>query len=151
MDNNILEINLELARKGRVLWLSLIEKYAIDYDTIVYIMPHEDLQLNSIALFYKEQVLKSKRATRFLMICTEKSKNGLSENGRIILSDDEMDALMKYNDMAEFSSQVYIISFVHGSDHNAEILMKTRGFSREELIYVGLLNLVDYKGDSYGR
>lgn len=144
MPNSMLEQKIELAKKGRELWLSLVEKYSIGYDTVVYIMPHYDTECNGVALKYKERVLQSKRATQLIIIASEKSIGSINNIEGIkceIITNDDMSALLKYNDMSEFSSQVIIISFEHGSDYDARKLCKTRGLSLDELIRVGLLNL----------
>lgn len=152
---DMLEEKLLQARRGREIWLDIVERYGVDYDKLVYIMPHDDDELNRICMEHQQEVLASRRASAILIVTSESAKNSIHQTARndrdaepeysndiamIVLTDEEMECLLKYNDMTEFSSQVILVSFTYGSDHSAEYLTHL-GYSREELILVGLLNL----------
>lgn len=143
-----LEEKFSQAREGRKIWLSLVDEYKVDYDKVVYIMPHNDAELNKTCIAYKDEVLASKRAKELLILVSESTKNsilGYDENV-IVISDYQMTCLMKYNDMTEFSSQSIVVSFLYGSDHDARYLQNI-GLTREELILVGILNIKNEIGE----
>lgn len=148
--NNNLDDLIKLAEKGRELWLTIKMQYSIGYADIVYIMPHVEGEINDYAMLHSKELLKLKHASRLLVIALNslKIKDIIKEDENvcvIYISKKEMQALLKYNDMTTFFSQIYLLSFKYGSDCSIQNLLKYSEFSLEELVCIGLLGLPEYE------
>ena len=148
--NDSLDDLMKIARKGREIWRKIKLQYSIGYKDIVYFMPHIESEINNYAMLHSEEHLKLKHANRLVVITIEcleiKNILKLYENICIVyISEEEMHALLKYNDMTTFSSQVDVSSLQYGSDCNIENLLKYEKFTKEELVCIGLLGLPEYE------
>lgn len=55
-----MEERIKLAKRGREIWISFVEKYKIDNTVYVIILPDMKRQYNEPALFYLKEFLDSR-------------------------------------------------------------------------------------------
>lgn len=149
---NRLDSLFHIAENGREIWLDIVKRYSVSYDTVVYLFPHVDSMLNEYALKHAKEVLNVKRANRLVVLSLESMINykDISIDNKFIwekISKDDMCALLKYNDMTSFSSQLIIVSFEHGSDCSMEHFTNYNNIVLEELCCIGILGLPEYVGE----
>ena len=111
-----------------------------------------DSKLNEYAMKYAKEVLDKKRANKLVVLSLETRNNykDMIDSDKYIwekISEDNMYALLKYNDMTSFSSQLIIVSFDYGSDCSLEGLKEYNGITLEELCCIGILGLPEYIGE----
>ena len=133
----MLEKHFILAGEGKECWHQLDEKYIADR----YILfPHKNDSYNYYALLHLEEYVKKCNAKTIVILSSESvifdaipyftSLNVMCH----MLTDHDIDAIIKYYALYEFTSRLTIISLTRPYDTCGENLIGVKGVTKEDLL-----------------
>lgn len=144
-DRAALDAVFEKAKAGRELWLSLSEKHNIDSDCGVIVFPVRDDELNREAISLLSAYMERFHLRQIYAVTDQESVietiKGMDchEIMDIGLSETEMDNLLKYYRMAEFTAHIAVVSIdkPFGNDY----LIKKKGLSMQDFILSAIFKM----------
>jgi len=137
IDEKMLENYIVLAEKGKQVWQEIDASFNAD---LYILLPHVADVYNYYALLHMEQYLGAKGANKVVLLFSEEviAKAVPLFCQREILTDRlssaDIDALLKYYALFEFTSRLTIVSLTRPYDTCAENLLGVDGVSKEDLL-----------------
>jgi len=143
-----MEERLVLAKKGREIWLSLVEKYNIDNTIYVIILPDTSRQYNEPALVYLEAFLKKRGVKKALVLSYDTWVLGMKEKYKEFARieqcpEDNIKALLQFYCLYEFAQNIVIGSLKEPSGRMGDYLIGKKGLSAEEVFKGIVYSIVD--------
>lgn len=134
---------IELAEKGRLFWLDLVEEYHINSECQVVIIPDNDLETQKIALKYLPQYLKNKYAKRGIVLMPDdillKADKEINSSIEIkMCKKADIEAIMKFYCLYEFASNLVVASLKYPPGRKGMGIVGHKGLSYEE-VFAGVV------------
>ena len=109
LDNKINE-----AKKGREVWLQLKDKWNIDSNWVLVIMPENDVKLNDCAIKKLSEYMKRKYYHKAIIIyCDDNFLQSIDYNDIFVLEkidDSEMKCIVSYYCLQQFFKNIVVVS-----------------------------------------
>ena len=138
------------AERGRLLWLSLVEKHNIDAATFVILLPTEDRKDNEPALRFLDKFLEQKFAKKaYVLSHDEWVKENItmysSKGEYVYFSREQARELMQFYCLYEFAPNLVIASLTEPSGRLGEKLVghKNPPLTRDEIFKTVVYRLWD--------
>lgn len=105
---------IELAKKGRQLWISLVENYQIDCSTYVILLPGTKREYNAPAVIYLNRFLEKKYAKRAILLTYDEwvleQAADIPNTEMVYFSREDAMALIQFYSLYEFAANFVIAS-----------------------------------------
>ena len=146
IDEKMLESHIQLAEKGKEIW----QEIDVAFDADLYILlPHAADVYNYYALLHMEQYLEAKGAKKVVLLFREEviakvlplfcQREILTHK----LNSADIDALLKYYALFEFTSRLTIVSLTRPYDTCAENLLGVHGVTKEDLLCYDIFHFTE--------
>ena len=146
IDEKVLEGHIQLAEKGKKVW----QEIDVAFDADLYVLlPHVADVYNYYALLHIEQYLEAKGAKKVVLLFSEEviakalplfcQREVLTHE----LSSADIDALLKYYALFEFTSRLTIVSLTRPYDTCAENLLGVHGVTKEDLLCYDIFHFTE--------
>lgn len=139
---------IDMAKRGRKLWLSFVEANHISNAVYVVLLPSDNRDYNEPALFYLKRFL-DKRGVKKAIVLTfdtwvEEQQEKYCEWAQIMKWDrKDIEALIQFYCLYEFSPNVVIASLSQPAGRMGDGLIGKKGLSKEEVFAGIVYSLVD--------
>jgi hypothetical protein len=133
------------AYRGRRLWAGLERKYKVDQGVYVLLMPEDDAELNAAALGHVEDLVADRRARGVVLVGEgSMSKPGPGIVGTESWTERQIDELIAYYELHNFSERLLIVSLTKPFGNGLHRLLGRQGVNKEDLVCLGCLRLRSY-------
>lgn len=137
---------IESAKLGRVLWLSLVEKYQINQFVYVIILPDIKKVYNAPALSFLPQFMKKRGAKKAIVLTFDEwvLEQQVDENILLVAFEkDKLEALIQFYCLYEFTSNIVIASLEQPAGRLGYGMIEKKGLTSEEIFAGIVYGLVD--------
>lgn len=133
MDNRIAS-----AKQGRELWLSLVEQYNIGAGDYVILLPHDDKEINELALRYLDAFLEKRFSKRAIVLSYDswvrENMETYTDKAQFVEFDrNKTKQLMQFYCLYEFAANLIIASLEYPAGRLGTQLIGHKGLSQEEV------------------
>lgn len=141
-----MEERIELARRGRELWLSLVEEFHIDNSMQVILLPDTKREHNVPAVKYLNKFLEKKYAKKAIVLTHDEWVLGCSDDVEdnidiIYFSREDAQALIQFYCLYEFATNFVIASLVEPCGRLGNGLLNKGDITPEEIFLATVYGL----------
>ena len=136
---------LKAALSGRSMWLKLRQKYDVDNNIYVLLMPEDDLELNEQALLHIEDLVVYRRARGVIILTDNKwiIENAKTYSDKILSvlesSQKEIDDLLSFYELYAFTERLLIVSLTKPFGRKLQNTLGVQGITKEDLVCLSIL------------
>lgn len=134
--DSLLEKKLEEARKGRLYWLYLLEKYKLGFTSYVLLIPDKE-DIMHLKKRFIQYIARKNGSKGVIITCKELFSNTKCKDGSIYTeacTRQEAENLMRFYCMYQFTPNLLIASLENPDGRRGINLAGKEGFSREEIL-----------------
>lgn len=128
---------LRQAEKGKAVWENIDNKYDSEQ---YFIFPHENDEYNFYALLYLDQFMMENKLNKAVILCSdpvfEKVVPLFTQKDIVVyrIEKENIDAMLRYYGLFEFSTRLKIISLTKPYDTYGENLLGIKNVTKEDLL-----------------
>lgn len=143
-----MEERLILAKRGRALWISFIDKYSIDNMKYVIILPSSKRQYNEPALIYLKEFLDKRGVKEALVLTYDEWVLNMKEKYQEFAQieqcqKDDIKALLQFYCLYEFAPNIVIGSLEEPSGRMGTGIIGKKNLTAEEVFKGIVYSLTD--------
>lgn len=143
-----MERRIELAKKGRQIWLSLVEQFHIDHSMYVILLPDAKREYNGPAVACLNRFLEKKYAKKALLLTHDEwvlsRPEGIGDNVEIMYcSREDAGALMQFYCLYEFATNFVVASLEEPCGRLGLGLQNKEGMTLEQIFVATVYGLFD--------
>jgi len=129
-------------------WFLLKQKYHIDNDAVVIMLPESNIKWNDTALYYLDDFMRRKKADHSFVFCADRSYmekrvvKGKSVNIRFFYYDkNKMRHLMNYFCLHQFYDKIVFFFLDYPYENKAGYILDTTNVTLDELVCLSFYRL----------